>query len=90
MTAPFGHNQKFHRRAEPQRGGFLPLSVCAGVCIAEPGCEGWFTEGSEVNGWYGFMDNFGCTGWFLSSNLLPLKGDSFPFSLSHVYCVAKQ
>lgn len=60
------------------------------MCIAEHACEGWYTKGSEVNGWYGFMDNFCCTGWFVSSNLLPLKRHSFPFSLRHVYCVAEQ
>lgn len=92
MAAIFGHNQTFFFcvRAEPQRGGFLHRSVCAEMCIAEPAYEGWYTEGSEVNGWYGFMDNFGYTGRFLSSNLLPLKRDSLPFSLEHVCCVAKR
>jgi len=60
------------------------------MCIAEPACEGWYAEGSEVNGWYGFMDSFGYTGWLRGSNLLPLKRDSLPFSLKHEYCVAKQ
>lgn len=88
MAAVFGHNQTLSLLS--YKSSILHRSLCADMCTAEPACKGWYGEGSELNGWYRFMDNFGYTGRFQSSDLLPLKRDSVPFSLKHVYCVAKQ